>query len=413
MSEGLCTSCGAAVNLAAGLDEINCTYCGTLVKRPEAEAQFAEVKNSKFGGMLLIAETAQEGGNYEEALNYYNKVIEQEPTFADAWLNKGTCMVKSSTIQNLKVTEAISSWKAAVKFAKNSEAMKKRVALVINNTVANFYPVLEKHYLEFSDLNYTLSAHGQRFLLLESAQSYAMELNPCEQIAKNGVDICDFFIASIKSAAAKDANAASTSLFLEKDWKGALTSGLKAGSKEKLANDLAKTLQVTKGKYEQALAKVDPLFANEIQELDALGVSKEQADLIYAGKTDLVITRVMKEKGSFKSRRLAMKAVDEAEKKLRSKYPERFSSKKGGCFVATACYGNYDHPVVMELRHFRDDCLETSTAGRAFVRWYYQWSPAFASLVAKSKTLKTLARVLIVTPVVAVARMVSQSSCKK
>lgn len=31
MSEGLCTSCGAAVNLAAGQDEINCAFCGTLL----------------------------------------------------------------------------------------------------------------------------------------------------------------------------------------------------------------------------------------------------------------------------------------------------------------------------------------------------------------------------------------------
>src|ERR1035437_497621 len=108
MSEGLCTSCGAAVNLAAGQDEIKCTYCGTLVKRPEAEAQFAEVKNCKFGGILLIAETSREGGSYEEAIAYYNKVIEQDPTFADAWLNKGICMLWNSKIGDLKTTEAIS-----------------------------------------------------------------------------------------------------------------------------------------------------------------------------------------------------------------------------------------------------------------------------------------------------------------
>src|SRR5436190_7463247 len=133
MNQGLCTSCGAAVNLAAGQDEINCTYCGTVVKRPEAEAQFAEVKNSKFGGTLLIAETAQEGGSYTEAISYYNKLIEQEPTFADAWLNKGICMVRTSKIGDLKIGEAIGSWKAAIKFAKNPDAMKKRVATEINN----------------------------------------------------------------------------------------------------------------------------------------------------------------------------------------------------------------------------------------------------------------------------------------
>ena len=95
------------------------------------------------------------------------------------------------------------------------------------------------------------------------------------------------------------------------------------------------------------------------------------------------------------------------QKPTTDKMPE--GKKKSGCFVATACYGNYDHPVVMELRHFRDDCLETSTAGRAFVRWYYQWSPAFASFVAKNKILKTLSRVLIVAPAVMIARAVKRN----
>ena len=46
---------------------------------------------------------------------------------------------------------------------------------------------------------------------------------------------------------------------------------------------------------------------------------------------------------------------------------------KGGCFIATACYGMYDHPTVVELRHFRDDWLEASDAGRAFVQCYYRF----------------------------------------
>lgn len=88
MSHGLCPSCGAAVNLAAGQDETNCSYCGTLVKRPEAEAQFAEVKNSKVGGTLLLAQMALEGHEYKEALGFYNKVIEQDEKEAEAWFGR-------------------------------------------------------------------------------------------------------------------------------------------------------------------------------------------------------------------------------------------------------------------------------------------------------------------------------------
>ena len=145
MSQGLCPTCGAAAKLAAEKNETECVYCGSVITKPEAEAQLEILKSSKFAGTLMIAETAQEGGSYEEALNYYNKVIEQDPYFGDAWLNKGICMVNTSKIGNLKIPEAISSWKAAIKFAKHPEAMKKRVALEIDNVVAGFYPRLQQH----------------------------------------------------------------------------------------------------------------------------------------------------------------------------------------------------------------------------------------------------------------------------
>jgi tetratricopeptide (TPR) repeat protein len=178
MSQGLCPSCGAAVNLTAGQAETKCQYCQNTVTLQQAEAQFNEVKNSKFGGTLLIAETAQEGGSYAEALNYYNKVIEQEPGFADAWLNKGICMVRTSKIGDLKIPEAISSWRAAIKFAKNPDAMKKRVALEINNVVMAFFPVLEEHYHKFSEVGDAFEEHVGRFNLLDSAMALALEFNP-------------------------------------------------------------------------------------------------------------------------------------------------------------------------------------------------------------------------------------------
>jgi tetratricopeptide (TPR) repeat protein len=221
------------VNLTAGQDEINCTYCGTLVKRPEAEAQFAEIKNSKFGGTLLIAETAQEGGSYTEALNYYNKVIEQQPDFADAWLNKGICMVRTSKIGDLKIPEAISSWKAAIKFAKHPDAMKKRVALEINNVVSDFYPILEEHYRKFSEVDDSYEEHVRRFNLLDSALALALEFNPeSKAVANSGIALCDRFLESVKRAPRYG---------------------------QAVAYKIATPVKRTRSKYEQALVKIDPI----------------------------------------------------------------------------------------------------------------------------------------------------------
>ena len=71
----------------------------------------------------------------------------------------------------------------------------------------------------------------------------------------------------------------------------------------------------------------------------------------------------------------------------------------GGCFIATAAYGSYLHPYVVELRSFRDNVLEKSFLGREFISLYYEYSPPLAYVIAGHKSMRILARLLL-TPVV-------------
>jgi hypothetical protein len=48
------------------------------------------------------------------------------------------------------------------------------------------------------------------------------------------------------------------------------------------------------------------------------------------------------------------------------------------CFIATAAFRSFDAAPVSMLREFRDGVLMESALGRAFVRWYYDWSPRAA-----------------------------------
>ena len=88
-----------------------------------------------------------------------------------------------------------------------------------------------------------------------------------------------------------------------------------------------------------------------------------------------------------------------------STYKEREAiSKKikegGGCFIATACYGNYDAPEVLILRQYRDEKLLKSLFGKAFVKFYYSVSPFFAKIISKSDLLKKSIRKYFLTPIV-------------
>ena len=45
------------------------------------------------------------------------------------------------------------------------------------------------------------------------------------------------------------------------------------------------------------------------------------------------------------------------------------------CFIATAAFGDYDHPVVRDLRRFRDEILVKIPGRDHFVSLYYRLGP--------------------------------------
>jgi hypothetical protein len=70
-----------------------------------------------------------------------------------------------------------------------------------------------------------------------------------------------------------------------------------------------------------------------------------------------------------------------------------------GCFIATAAYGYYDAPQVQALRDLRDRYLETNSAGRAFVRWYYEYGPLGAAALNAHPWLKPVVRTALMPAV--------------
>jgi len=76
----------------------------------------------------------------------------------------------------------------------------------------------------------------------------------------------------------------------------------------------------------------------------------------------------------------------------------------GGCFVATAVFGDYDAPEVVFLRAFRDESLSRSAWGRGFIRAYYTVSPPAAKVIAKSIALRGIVRRALLQPIISLLR---------
>jgi hypothetical protein len=85
------------------------------------------------------------------------------------------------------------------------------------------------------------------------------------------------------------------------------------------------------------------------------------------------------------------------------RFPEAYlynpNLQNKGCFIATAAYGYYDAPQVQALRDLRDRYLETNSAGRAFVKWYYEYGPIGAAALNEHPWLKPVVRTALMPAV--------------
>lgn len=70
-------------------------------------------------------------------------------------------------------------------------------------------------------------------------------------------------------------------------------------------------------------------------------------------------------------------------------------SPSGGCYIATMCYGDYNHPQVMVLRDFRDSVLLQHTWGQSFVRFYYRHSPGWVEHLKDNRLINNIIRKIL------------------
>ncbi len=78
--------------------------------------------------------------------------------------------------------------------------------------------------------------------------------------------------------------------------------------------------------------------------------------------------------------------------------PAPVAAPPGGtksCFIATAAYGSPMESDVRYLRAFRDQYLNTNSAGRWFVKKYYRYSPVLASSIKQDEALRNMVRMIL------------------
>lgn len=102
---------------------------------------------------LTIAQTAKQAGNNEEAIAYFNKILEVDLTYADAWLGKGQCSFLASTLANLNIKEAWTYFEKAIESATVREDMVAEIGFFLTKQLVVVYDLGVNHYNKFKETN--------------------------------------------------------------------------------------------------------------------------------------------------------------------------------------------------------------------------------------------------------------------
>ena len=99
-----CPSCGSVMGKPDHTGLVQCGYCGTTITyHPPVE----KVERKNVERFLEICKTALDGSNYDEALQYSNKVLEIDPENFNAWIYKAISTFWQTTVANNRYDEAM------------------------------------------------------------------------------------------------------------------------------------------------------------------------------------------------------------------------------------------------------------------------------------------------------------------
>lgn len=131
---------------------------------------------STISNFLGMARTAQMGGNYEEALGYYNRVLELDPTIYDAWIGKGVSAGWLSTLANIRIGETLVAFGHAIASAPDGlkDNVIEQVVNEANSIVSAIYSLARNQLVEFAAVNGVWDGYlNQVGMLIDALQQVA------------------------------------------------------------------------------------------------------------------------------------------------------------------------------------------------------------------------------------------------
>ena len=174
----ICPRCGGDLQVPEGHTTVNCMYCGGTVVIEDA-TRLAEAKSSR--NWLSLAKTAMNGGNTEEAYDYYTKVLECDLENWEAWLGKAESAGRLSSLVNFRLPEMLTDLTTAVGYGnRDGIDLRQRAAHILSDVTIDYFRAAQEHLAEFISLPDIWNEYIRRCELMMEAWSAAFEYDPAE-----------------------------------------------------------------------------------------------------------------------------------------------------------------------------------------------------------------------------------------
>lgn len=132
-------------------DFVICMYCGVNVKVREA-ILILDDKNQV--NWLFMAEKALKAKNYEEAYEYYNKIIESDNSSVTGWSGKAECTGYLFDGENSRLPEIITYFENAIEYSNND--------VNVIQAISSKMTFLAARIFEISYDNYNRGRHAEK-----------------------------------------------------------------------------------------------------------------------------------------------------------------------------------------------------------------------------------------------------------
>jgi hypothetical protein len=300
-----------------------------------------------------LAETAIESKNFDQAYQYYSKLLENNSNEYSYWLGKGISAGWCSTPSNPRFDELVVCIKQALKNDSNSQLNKEQTSIKIlflcEEKLKDVFTTIDKEVTDEFDKK-----------PMGTGELYAVH-----QTAKLPIQL-------------KTGNKYSPTLIKIID-----------------AMEFGCQINPNSDGFTRTIVSIDKIFQHSLDHTDYFKIHKEAGD-----RFDKLVQR---------RQSLIQKA-----KLLDSNFTVGFQpqSKSSGCFIATAVLGDYQHPYVLLFRKYRDEILEANLFGRLFIYSYYKISPPFAILLSKNYSARNLVLKLFIRPLYIVLSKILNNSIK-